>query len=365
MIDKTIAFLLVGVLVGAAAGVGVGYFVWNDSGDTGYDSGFEAGKKAGFENGYNAGFEDGYEEGYDAGTENGAGYETYWYYIDFGGEPSDYESKWISAKSYSVLTGLTAALDLAEIPYTISATGWISSIGGVGTTGWGPSDYLTDSNIEFGTSWMSWFWSSTNMTSWSAWRETPGLDVTLGTIFYVGFTMAYYDEDNFTTWCDLEPASMSGTGPFNGSTGNNVSDVIQTYHFYIDFGDGTTTCENGWISADGYSVLEALLAALDEEGITYTISSTGWISSIGGVSTTGWGPSDYMPDSNIEFGTSWMSWFWSSTNAYSWSAWRETPGLDVTLGTILYIGYTTAYYDEDNFTTWCDLDPNESGVTIP
>ena len=81
--DKTIAFLLAGILVGAGAGIGIGYFVFNDSGDS---------------------------------------ETTYWFYIDFNGEATEFDDGWISAAGKDVVDGLIKAVRNAGLPSDISDT---------------------------------------------------------------------------------------------------------------------------------------------------------------------------------------------------------------------------------------------------
>ena len=162
---KLIAFLLAGVMVGAAAGVGVGYYVFNDG-----------------------------------SSDNNSSDLTYYFYLYYEDE-SDL-NRWISAKSSTPLTAFTAALDAADIDYDISSTGWIYHIGD-------ESDYAEDWDQPSltGHSWISWFWASTvtDPPYSGMWREPPGWDTTFGTIFLVGFTSVELDPDTWEMLSDLNP----------------------------------------------------------------------------------------------------------------------------------------------------------------
>ena len=151
--EKTITFLIIGLLVGAGAGIGVGYVAFNSS----------------------------------------EGDQMYWFYMDFSEVVGDApDNQWISAKSDNPVTAFHNALKGANLwddtgTGSVGADGWINNIAGISG----------DWNEE-GTQWMSWFWSISDMRgSAQAWRENPGFDVTTGTVFYVGFTEATYDADAF------------------------------------------------------------------------------------------------------------------------------------------------------------------------
>jgi hypothetical protein len=57
--------------------------------------------------------------------------------------------------------------------------------------------------------WMSWFWSANGMNATAeAWRDNPGFNVCIGTVFYLGYTAAQYNVDayeNFVLMKDLNP----------------------------------------------------------------------------------------------------------------------------------------------------------------
>ena len=203
MDTKMITFLLVGVLVGAAVGVGIGYFVFGGDTDDRYDAGFNAGRNAGRDAGYNSGYDEGYDEGYDAGHD-AATLSTYWFYIDFGKASTTSRASgwvtlasaesnvWISAEGTNVLDALMAALDDAGISYSITSTGWIAGIGDRSGDYDMDDFYTTGDYVLFGDDWFNWFWTSTDV-SYGKWTEGSGLDVSYGTIFYVGF--GYYEMD--------------------------------------------------------------------------------------------------------------------------------------------------------------------------
>ena len=189
--DKTIAFLLAGVMVGAGVGIGVGYVVFNENG--------------------------------------GGGDDTYWFYIDFSeivGESPD--NRWISAKAGDAVTAFIAALKGAGLwdEGGVSGTGWITSLAGFENGVW--------ENDTGGTSWMSWVWTADNTVATAeAWRDNPGFNNSIGTMFYIGYTHAIYDEDSYgnfvlmkemnpnsaisydANWNPvIEPNSWAVTGPF-------------------------------------------------------------------------------------------------------------------------------------------------------
>jgi hypothetical protein len=154
----------------------------------------------------------------DEGNAENIGKNSYWFYIDFNKESAAFESGWINARSDSVVQGLLAALNGAEIPCSITRRGWIRSIGGVSNDAVGI--YTEDCTEWYGNNWMNWFWTSidTSLASVGSWVETPGLDVSVGWVFYVGFTMAHFNLHTFEKWSDLNPnRAVSGwksAGPF-------------------------------------------------------------------------------------------------------------------------------------------------------
>jgi hypothetical protein len=173
MDSKMITFLLAGILVGAGVGMAVGYLVFSEDNN-----------------------------------------QTYWFYIDFNGEVvDDFENGWISAKASSPVKGLTKALAANGmlddfVPYVSgvdSESGWISSVGGLA------GDWVGD-----GTGWGSWLWTMTVADSsiYGCWAGTAGFDKTLGTIFYIGFTV--FDDETFEPVLDPNFAlsNWDTTGPF-------------------------------------------------------------------------------------------------------------------------------------------------------
>jgi hypothetical protein len=167
--NRAILFLVVGLIVGIIVGVAVGYAAFNNNSDN--------------------------EE-----TET-----TYWYYIDYGDyATSSTENGWISAESDTVLNGLFEALHDNGIDYAISDTGWITSINGIAP--------VWDANHS--DSWASWVWTAnSDNTSLEGWASTTGLDVTLGTTFYLAATT--FDPDTYQVI--MNPNDESGWqdgGPF-------------------------------------------------------------------------------------------------------------------------------------------------------
>lgn len=173
--SKLIVFAVVALVVGIGIGAGVGYAAFNKPADTNDDP----------------------------ATAN----ETYWFYVDYNVKESDtLKSKWISVSSESPLKALTASLDKAGITYEIdSKTGWITSIGGVGG----------DTNHA----WASWLWIRTNYADsntsveYPAWLANPGFNVTIGNVFYLGYT----PYDSVTYVYDLNPNAITKWktgGPF-------------------------------------------------------------------------------------------------------------------------------------------------------
>ncbi|MDR0309688.1 MAG: hypothetical protein LBH88_02885 [Candidatus Methanoplasma sp.] len=284
MIGRTIAFLLVGILAAAGTGVAGGYMMWHNDGndgvyDEGYDAGFTAGNAAGYDDGltagsligsekdhaagydsgylaghaagtsgnnaiYNSGYKDGYGKGYDAGYNDGAaaGYEdgytdgfyaastTYWFYIDYGND-SELENGWLSARSSDATCALKTALDDAEIAYSISGLGAITSIGDARNYDVRSFDTVYDEFMEFegdmedfdwrisGYKWYYWFWS-TSISYAGTWIESDGyVSQSAGVFFYIGFS--YWEWDMWSSdplpTVDVDPRSeisWKNAGPF-------------------------------------------------------------------------------------------------------------------------------------------------------
>lgn len=95
MDTKTIAFILVGVLVGAAVGVGAGYLIWNDSSD---------------------------------------GEETYSFYLYFGTD-DDSRNGWYSADATNTNDAFSKVMSNAGFAWEKSSYGYLSLIDGVGVNG--------------------------------------------------------------------------------------------------------------------------------------------------------------------------------------------------------------------------------------
>lgn len=159
METKLIAFLLVGIVVGAGVGIGVGYFVFN---------------------------EDVQED------------PTYWFYIDFEGGVTDFESGWVSAKATNTTDAFFKALGNERIPYEYS-TAWgifVSSIGGLSSVNVPP----------YSPSWMMWDWSG------SEWVESMGIADSTAKIMFIGYTEL---DAEFSPMLDLDKVSgWKNTGPF-------------------------------------------------------------------------------------------------------------------------------------------------------
>lgn len=167
---KLMTYVVVAVLAGALVGVGIGYAAFNNGGET---------------------------------------QETYWYYLDYGTKvDSTHVNKWISADAKDVISGMKAALDKAGIAYVISDSGWITTINGI------------SGSSATNTSWTNWFWDKTEYKStgvsvaYPNWIQTPGMNVTVGSAFYLGFTA--YDPVTYAYLMDPN-SSVTGwgnTGPF-------------------------------------------------------------------------------------------------------------------------------------------------------
>jgi len=151
-------FLVVGLVIGAAAGVGVGYVMF--SGDSNE--------------------------------------ETYWFYLDFNGEDSDFDGKWISAKGTDAMSAFETAAKNNNVQYELNKYGFIGTVDGVASN-----------DTKF---WMDWGWTSTEAddTLW-AWKGTSGMDTTIMNWIYIGYTEYSGMEP------DIDPNSLSGwknAGPF-------------------------------------------------------------------------------------------------------------------------------------------------------
>jgi hypothetical protein len=143
MEQKLMVFLIAGILVGAGVGLGIGYFVFSEKG----------------------------------------GDTTYWYYIDFNGAEGAGDNGWISASGSDPLDGFTKALDKKGLSYTVDTkSAWISKIGTVSNGAWG---------LTGGESWMVWLWTSNDLknTGTWAWQKSDSLNVSIGNVFYVGYTL--------------------------------------------------------------------------------------------------------------------------------------------------------------------------------
>lgn len=167
MDTKTVAFILVGVLLGAGIGVAVGYSFGGDSNDN-------------------------------------ETYETYWYFFDFGDKANDTNvNKWVKVEAADVVSGLKKAADKEYTDNNIADSGWITSISGV----------TNDSGAKL--SWANWFFNqASGYNSYGSWLQTQGMDVTPGNVFYIGFFG--YDD---TTWApDVDPntdrTEWKSEGPF-------------------------------------------------------------------------------------------------------------------------------------------------------
>lgn len=166
MDTKMMAFVLVGVLVGAGVGIGSGYLVWDND---------------------------------DVSDDN----ETYWYYFDFGNEADDTNvNEWVKVEAADVVSGLQKAADKIYTDNEIQDSGWIVSINGV----------ANDSVNSY--SWANWFLNQTaDYNSWGMWYATPGMNVTAGNVFYIGFTE--YDPATYENVMDPNyTTGWQGLGPF-------------------------------------------------------------------------------------------------------------------------------------------------------
>ncbi len=164
MDSKIIAFLLVGVLVGAGIGAAAGYLIWEGDEDDN---------------------------------------ETYWFFFDFGDEADETNvNQWVKVEAADVVSGLKKAADSIYDDNEIEDTGWIVSINGV----------ENDSSVYV--SWANWFFDqAADYNTWGTWYATPGLDVTAGNVFYIGFS----GYDSVTWENDMDPNYTTGwdnLGPF-------------------------------------------------------------------------------------------------------------------------------------------------------
>jgi hypothetical protein len=165
MDSKMIAFILVGVLVGAGIGAAAGYLIWDDDADD---------------------------------------YETYWYYFDFGDEADETNvNQWVKVEAADVVSGLQKAADSVYTDNDIEDTGWINSLNGV------------SNDFSISLSWANWFLNqATGYNGHGLWYGTPGMNVTAGNVFYIGF----YEYDSLTFEPIVDPnydmSDWRDEGPF-------------------------------------------------------------------------------------------------------------------------------------------------------
>ena len=155
------AFLVVGILIGAGIGIGIGYFVFD--------------------------------------SDDSSGEQTYWFYIDFNEDETGLtnDNMWISASAGNPVDALKKAFEANDVDYDM--TTFVSSIDGVDATGT--------------LAWMEYVWvGSVYESSYWGWAPTVGLDSTIGNAFYIVYTGYAAD------WSALlKPNDVSywnGAGPF-------------------------------------------------------------------------------------------------------------------------------------------------------
>jgi hypothetical protein len=122
----------------------------------------------------------------------------------------------------------------------------------------------------------------------------------------------------------------------------------ETYWFYIDYGaEADATHVNGWVSNNATDFKSALKNIF---GSDLALNETEvFINSIKGIENDVW--------SNTLGGSSWMTWFWKSSSfevVDLWNAWVSGPGLNTTLGNVMYLGF--GFVDPVSFAS--TIDPN-------
>ena len=115
--------------------------------------------------------------------------DTYWFYIDYGGNPA-YENGWASSFSDTPLNALRAALDVAGIKYDITSSGMILGIGGSKSIS---SGIDAESFFLTGWGWHLWSWSAAAGSS-GRWAESDDyLERASGKYFYIAFSYWEWD----------------------------------------------------------------------------------------------------------------------------------------------------------------------------
>jgi len=171
MDNKIIAFLIVGVLVGAAAGIGIGYVAFKNNDNN-------------------------------SNTET-----TYWFYIDYGdAADATHVNTWVSAKATDAVSGFEKAMSDAGIAYSDDSYGYTGDIAGVA----GDRSY----------SWMGWLWVGTEFDDYTFWGWQSGdFHDCIGNVFYCGYStytssgMAIL-EPNYDYTNPTVPEWVGGNGPF-------------------------------------------------------------------------------------------------------------------------------------------------------
>jgi len=125
-----------------------------------------------------------------------------------------------------------------------------------------------------------------------------------------------------------------------------------TYSFYIDYGSyETATVANGWFSAEGSSAYDGFCNAMDAKGITYEVSTTGFINEINGV--------EPIFDFEAPISYSWSQFAWKGNASGDWE--EMSTGITEASSSQIIFYFGIAGWETEGFTT--DFVPNKAVVT--
>jgi|GEM_PF-1493113 len=133
---------------------------------------------------------------------------------------------------------------------------------------------------------------------------------------------------------------------------NNDADEENTYWFFIDYGSyETVVVANGWFSAKGSDALDGFRNAMDANGISYDVSTTGFINEINGV--------EPIFDMTAPVSYSWSQFAWKGNASGDWE--EMNTGINEASSTQIIFYFGIAAWETVNFTT--DFEPDKSVVT--
>lgn len=202
--------------------------------------------------------------------DNRAG-DDYYIYLDGMGDING----WYSANSDNAVDALEKAMSEKNIDCAINhQNGWLLSIDG----------HIPDSANNIGYGIFEYTSISVESPSSYYFFNGPTLANISSNIVYISYGSYTIAEDWSTTY-SVNPGSCTDAklltaGPFAEDAGYKPlksSHLYQTYYFYLD-GMGDI---NGWYSAKADNVEDAFKYALEAAEISYNVTDSGWIVSIG------------------------------------------------------------------------------------